>query len=153
MTGALAPVLFEQLGDPTPLLYNTHMAKKLSALKLAALADDYNTMRQERLALQHKVDKMKEVENKFRTQLLDQLTPTLTSVGGETCVITRVEKNEPVADDWSLIQQHVVTTGEFDLLYRRINPKAVRERWDQGLKVPGIITFPAITLSIRRART
>lgn len=63
---------------------------------------------------------------------------------GVTGKVGRVEvKNKEIAsvEDWSLFYAAIKKKGEFDLLNKAINQKAVQERWEQGKEIPGVGKF------------
>lgn len=120
--------------------------------EMSKLIDGYNTQRNLRLLEQKQVDAMEVVERDLKKRIIEVFTNTgLTAAGGETAVIRMVTKPEPFLRPDGGIDQlyaHVRETGEFDLLYRRINPAAIKLRKDVGVDVPGIEWFPVTTLSI-----
>lgn len=121
----------------------------LAAMK--ELVDAYKTTRDRRLAEQKLVDIIKESEtalaNKILEILRDQESPV---VGGTTHQCTRKVSNEPSAEDWDLIHAHIVDTGEWDLMERRLGKAAVKARWDEGEEVPGVGAFPVEKLSLTK---
>lgn len=117
--------------------------------EFAELADWYYTARQHRLRLQKEVDAVEEDEKKLKQQILDTFRDTQsTAIGGKLVEISVVEKVEPTVEDYDALYKHVQATGEFDLLYRRVNAAAVKERWQLHEKVPGVVGFPVQSLSM-----
>jgi hypothetical protein len=47
----------------------------------------------------------------------------------------------PVVQDWDKFYAHVQKTGEFELLYKRVNNVSVKERWEDNKQVPGVGLF------------
>jgi hypothetical protein len=116
---------------------------------LALLADGYFATRNKRLAMQKEVDKLEEDEKKLKQQVLDGLVANgATAIGGKLVEISLVEKIEPTVSDIAALRAHIQATGEFDLLYNRINTAAVKERWQVHLVVPGVEGFPVTSLSM-----
>lgn len=117
--------------------------------EFADLADGYFALRQHRLRLQKEVDAVEEDEKKLKQQILDTFRDTQsTAIGGKLVEISVVEKVEPTVEDYDALYKHVQATGEFDLLYRRVNAAAVKERWQLHEKVPGVVGFPVQSLSM-----
>jgi hypothetical protein len=117
--------------------------------QLAELADEYFLLRQERLEEQKYVDKLEEKEKKLKQYLMDAFLETKsTAIGGRLVEISVVEKVEPTVENYDALYKHVQATGEFDLLYRRVNAAAVKERWQLHEKVPGVVGFPVQSLSM-----
>lgn len=115
------------------------------------LADQLYRAREERYALQHRVDTMKEEE----TKLGDQLRAALLklegqTVGGKLARVTLKIKQVPRAVNWDATWRHIQKTGEFDLLHKRLNEEAVRARWDAKQTVPGVQAEAVSTLSVEK---
>lgn len=123
--------------------------------KLSTLASEYTLAREHRLSEAKKVEVLKEKEDALKEQLMEALRArkgeTGTVVDGYLYAI--VTKSEPTVSDWVKLYAHVKKTGEFDLLYRRANPTAIKERWEQNLKVPGVQAFPTESLSVTKAKS
>lgn len=47
--------------------------------------------------------------------------------------------------------RYVAKTKSFDLLHRRVTMEAIRERWNDGVKVPGVRPGKVPTLSVSKA--
>ena len=47
---------------------------------------------------------------------------------------------------------YVKKTNSFDLLHRRVSMEAARERWNQGVTIPGVRPGTVPTLSVTKAR-
>lgn len=118
-------------------------------MNLQELIDSYASQRKHRLLEQAKVDALEEQEKIAKNLIIEELkVQKLTSAGGRTAVVTLKTTDEPSIENIDALYAHVRATGEFDLLYRRLNPKSVKERWDQGVAVPGVGKFPVDKLTI-----
>lgn len=125
----------------------------IGAKEILAMAQEYDKLRAERLAIEKQAESVKERESELKRQIMDGLQAAkINSVGDTKKIYALVQKDEPVADDWKALYEHIQATGEFELLYRRINPAAIKERWELGIKVPGVQKFPALVLSITKAK-
>jgi hypothetical protein len=126
----------------------------VTALRAAAkLADAYNLKRKARLALQKQVTDLEEEEKELKGDLIAALaSEKATAVGGSTCTIEMKTVMEPTVADWKKLQEHIRATGNFELLYQRVNGKAVKERWDNKEEVPGVQRFPVTKLSISQIK-
>ena len=129
------------------------MAKKLTAKTALAVAQEYDSTRAQRLELDRQAAAVKEVELELRQQLMDMLQALdINSVGDNEKIYALVQKPEPTVEDWNALHAHIKKTGEFELLYRRVNPAAIKERWELHKQVPGVKQFIAITLSVTKAK-
>jgi hypothetical protein len=126
----------------------------MTAEELAALVDCYYLAREARLAKQREVDAMDAEEKALKQRLVDAFREgKITAAGGKVAIIKHSVSSEPSIGDIDKLYTHIRATGEFDLLYRRINAKAVKERKDVGVEVPGIEWFPVDKLSISKQPT
>jgi len=118
---------------------------------LRDLVDAYKTTRDRRLAEQKLVDIIKESEDSLKEKILEILRDGQSPViGGTTHQCTRKVSNEPVAEDWELIHAHIVETGDWDLMQKRLGTAAVKLRWDESEEVPGVGSFPVESLSLTK---
>lgn len=128
-------------------------AKKPNPTAALGIAQQYWNARTARLAKDKEAEQLKEVETTLKQQLIDTLhSLNISSVGDPQRNYALVQKLEPQADDWARIYAHIRETGDFDLMYRRINEKAVKERWEDGKNVPGVQKFPVEVLSVTKAK-
>lgn len=122
-------------------------------MELSDLCDSYWRKREERLALKKEVDKLEEEEKQLKEELIKQMhQQSLTAAGGKLCKYELKEEEEPNVADWQEFYAYVRKTGEFDLLYRRLNPAAVKERLKDNVQVPGVGWFPVEKLSYSRIK-
>lgn len=90
--------------------------------------------------------------DKFLTKLeqwfIENMEPGQTGVSGK---IGRVEVKKKIiasAEDWDKFYAHIKKKGEFDLLNKAINQKAVGARWENGKEVPGLTRFEKNVISL-----
>lgn len=126
--------------------------KKLTIPKtLGRAADKLYEIKQERLALQKEVDALKADEHTLREHIINTLPKSQASgVAGKLCQVSIVKKGVPTVRDWDKLYKHIKKTGDFDLLQRRLSPPAVKERWEDQKKVPGVEQFQAVDVSINK---
>lgn len=70
---------------------------------------------------------------------------------GVTGKYGRVEvKSKEIATvaDWAKFYKYIAKNGEFDLLNKAVNQKAVQERWEQKKQVPGVGKFTKKVVSL-----
>jgi len=61
-------------------------------------------------------------------------------------------KELPTVEDWSKFCAYIQQTGAFELLNRAVNPKAVRERWENKEEVPGVGKFVRKVVSLTKVK-
>lgn len=118
---------------------------------IGACADLLYTVRQERLELQKRVEALASKESELREHIIQTLPKSEASgVAGKLARVSVVKKDVPQVKDWDQLWNHVKKTGQFELLQRRVNDSAVKERWDEGKSVPGVEVFKAVTVSLSK---
>ena len=120
---------------------------------LAACADALFKTRAERLAQQKIVDALKEQESALQNHLIDSLSKgDASGIAGKLCSVQVVVKTIPQVENWPAFYAFIAKTKAFDLLQRRVSDSAVRERWEGGKDVPGVVAFNNPTLSIHQLK-
>lgn len=118
---------------------------------LGACVDLLKSIEQTRLAKAKELEVFSEQEKVLRAHLIDQLPKSqLGGVAGKNYRAEIKRDHVPQVEDWSELQKHIKKTGDFDLLGRSINKKAVEERWGNKKKVPGVKSFEIIKLSVTK---
>jgi phosphopantetheinyl transferase (holo-ACP synthase) len=119
--------------------------------EVPGLIDKYQETRARRLVKEKEAAAVKELELELQLAILEALKESNTeAIGGTTHLAKRVVKDEPIVEDWEVLQTHIQSTGEFDLLHRRLTATAVKERWDMEVEVPGVGAFPVEKLSLTK---
>lgn len=114
----------------------------------AGIADLLYTTRQERLAIQKKIDELAKREAAMKNYLIDNMSKKdATGAAGKVARVQLEQVEEPQTQDWDLLYKHLKKTGEFDLLNRALNKSAVKARWENGKKVPGVGSFMVTKVS------
>lgn len=123
----------------------------MDLIALSKLADSYVRARELRLAKEKEVEGFKEIETELKQKLLDTMEETsIHVVGGKLGIVKFKTSLEPTAKDWPQIYQYVKETNSFDILYRRLNSKAIKDRKEEGVEIPGLDWFPVASLSVSR---
>lgn len=126
---------------------------KINVKDLAASIDAYQFKRQERLALEKDVQDLKDEEIALRDGIVEALKKnSLTSAGGTTHTFVITKKREPSVTDWDALYKYIKKKSAFDLLQRRLSSLAMRERWDEGEEVPGVVGVEVESVSLSRNR-
>lgn len=119
--------------------------------ELAKKADRLFVLREQRLAAQKVVDEMQDEEKTITAELIAAIDKSdARGVVGQKVRVTVVTKPTPTVTDWSALQAHIVATGQFDLLQKRLAEPAVRERWQDEKEVPGVGVFNVVRLSLSK---
>lgn len=114
-------------------------------------ADMLYKVRQERLALSKQVELLEADEKTLREHIITTLPKSAASgVAGKVALVTVVSKTVPQVEDWDALYKYVKKNNAFELLQRRVSDAAVKERWEGGKEVPGVVKFKATTVSINK---
>ena len=123
---------------------------------LAQCADLYYATMQERLALQRKVEALKETETQIAEYLINNLKKDTTGIAGKVARVFVTNKTRPQVDDWNALYAYIVkeykkNPGVFSLLQRRVGEEAVNELWEASKKIPGVsaFTYPKVGYSTK----
>lgn len=117
----------------------------------AKCADLLYETRKDRLTKQKDVDKLKEFETQLTQYLLNALPEDGASgIAGQVARVSLVQKQEPTVVDKDVLRDHILATGEWELLQGRLSAAAVKERWQDGETIPGIGVFLVTTLSVSK---
>jgi len=71
-------------------------------------------------------------------------------VGGKLAYAQLKETKEPVARDWSKLWQHMLDSGDTDLVQNRLSVTAARQRMDIGEEIPGVEIIDLIDVTIKK---
>ena len=111
-------------------------------------ADLLYRTREARLAVQRQVDKLTAAENKLKEYFIETLPKSEASgLAGKLARVQIEVKPIPQVEDWEKFYTYVRKHQAFELLQRRLNEGAVRERWDDKQEVPGVGVFNAKKVS------
>ena len=100
------------------------------------------------LAEQEKLLKEQEkaVDYQLRQHMEDQ---GLSKFSNDQATISISKQIVPQVEDWTALHQHILDTGEFELMQRRPAVKAYRELREAGQTIPGVVDFEKVTLNVR----
>ena len=100
---------------------------------------DYYAKKAERLALQRKVDLLKQEEDDLMYEIAKELNARgLYEFTDSNLVITRTVKVVSNVTDWPSLLNYIKSSGSVDLLQKRVTESAVKARWDSGVEIPGV---------------
>jgi hypothetical protein len=121
---------------------------------LGAQADEYAVVREERLRVQKEAEAIKARETELYNVIMSTLNEsTDTGAMGQFYAVQRIEKDQVQVKDWDQVWSYIQSTGSFDLLQKRVNEKAAKERFENGETVPGAEVVKVPTLSFTKNRS
>lgn len=127
------------------------MKKLVIPKKLGECADLLYRLRKERLALQKEVEEYEKHESALREHIIQTLPKSEASgVAGRVARVSVTTQLVPQLKDFAALFAYVKKTGSLELLQRRINNRAVQERWEAKKQVPGVEAFRATMVSLNK---
>lgn len=128
-------------------------APKLKIPKsMGACADLLYDMKQERLAAERVVDAMKNNENILLTHIIDNLPKGDTGACGKHHKAVVYTESIPRVEDWDKTYAYIKRHNAFELLQRRLNAAAVKERLEDGKQIPGVGSFSVVKVSLTKVK-
>lgn len=108
---------------------------------LASLLDSQTKRRTEQKAL----DLMEQQEKTLQAELIKRGVAS----GTHGNVVVDVSKtDEPFVADWAKTLEYIRTTGELDLLEKRLLKSGAKARWADGIQIPGVDKIEKTTLKV-----
>ena len=121
---------------------------------IASVADEYGSLREQRLAQEKIAAALKERESFLATYLIDNLPKSdATGTAGKSWSVRIVNKVQATVEDWDKYYAFVFKSKRQDLLQRRINETAIKEMWEKKKVVPGIGKIEIPTVSLTKVKT
>ena len=106
------------------------------------LDDKMNMLADTRAKLKVLLDQEKElknVQNALEAEIAaDMERQGLTQTGNDVCTVSLKTEIVPTVDDWDALHKHIVDTGQFELLQKRMSATAYRELLAMAQSVPGV---------------
>jgi len=107
--------------------------------------------RAERLELNAKIDALKSAEGALEAHIINSFAKTeIAGAKGKTATASIKTTTVVNTTDWDVYLAYVVKKKAWDLLRKQPAARAVQERWDQGVEVPGVEPFVKISLSLTK---
>lgn len=124
---------------------------EIKEMDLGSCIDALYLQRAERLAVEKTVKEMKTRELALRVHIKSVLDSISLESGAGKLATTSIQLSvEPTAKDWPAIYAFIVENDAFDMLQRRLSSTAVKDRWDEGIIIPGIDKFDTWDLSLTK---
>jgi hypothetical protein len=121
----------------------------------ASRADLFMEVNKFRLAEEKKLDSVREFESLLRRWFIQELPASDSSgVAGKVARVQIIRKDIPKVESWDKFEKYIKKTGQTDLLMKpQASIPAIKARWEEGKKIPGVGVFQAKTVSLTQAKT
>ena len=103
------------------------------------LIDRKKSIKSQMEKLNNELKGLREQENGIDLELLKKLdTEGLKKTANEVASVSIKEETVPDVHDWDALYAHIISTGDFSLIQRRVSSTAYRELLKLGENVPGL---------------
>lgn len=120
---------------------------------MAEVADLAYQLREERLRVQRETAAIGQLETRLKEHLIQNLPKSQASgVSGKVANAKIEEDIVPTFTDKAKFLAHVKKTGDFDLMTTGMNSSAIKARWENKKKVPGVGEFKVIKVSLTKVK-
>ena len=103
------------------------------------LIDRKKSIKSQMEKLNNELKGLREQENDIDLELLKKLdTEGLKKTANEVASVSIKEETAPDVHDWDALYAHIISTGDFSLIQRRVSSTAYRELLKLGENVPGL---------------
>ena len=120
---------------------------------LGGMADRLWRLKEKRLELTHQVQAIEEEEKVLREIVINTLPKSeATGASGKLANVKVVTKTVPSLTNFEELWKWAVRNKAPDIFQRRLNNKAITDRWDAGKKVAGVEPFQAVTISLTKVK-
>jgi len=121
---------------------------------LKDLVDRFKAAEFERRRLDAMAMQLKQEENALKAELMAAMQESDTrAASGSEVVVTVAHFPEPVIQDWTAFTEYMSKIADFSLIERRPAKLAIKERWADGVGIPGIGTFTVTKLLVNKLRS
>lgn len=114
------------------------------------LLTELHSTRTELKRLQEIESKLKKTKNELETQIAINLKDQgIDQVGNDMCTVSIKKEIVPTVENWDSVHQHIIDTGQFELLQKRMSATAYRELQQMGQGVPGVTATELTRVNFR----
>ena len=119
--------------------------------ELTKKVDLFCTIRNQRLDADKEAAALKKQETELKDEIIAHMEESGSyNAGGHVGAVERHVKPKASIKNWPEVYEFIKEHDAFDILYRRVNEKAITDRQELGEVVPGIEWFPVSTLSVSK---
>jgi hypothetical protein len=130
---------------------NLQLVEQIKGVNDSILVSYYEGTRAKRLALDKESEKLKEVEEIYKAELIHRMVHEKQGVLASQSHMVRLNTKEvPVARDWTAIREYIQKNQAWELMQLRLSSTAFAERWEAGEVVPGVEKFTTYNVSVSK---
>ena len=122
----------------------------MSELTMDDLLNDLYDSKQSLRELQAEEKTLKQSINELENRIISNLeNQGVDRIGNNVCTVSIKKEIVPTVDDWDSVHQHIIDTGQFELLQKRMSATAYRELQQMGQDVPGVAATELTRINFR----
>jgi len=115
------------------------------------MIDEMFDLREKKKGLETSIKAIKEEMTLLEARLIEKFDSEDSPRGqGRSASASITETSVPAIEDWDTFEKYLVENDALYLLQRRIATRAFKELKNTGESIPGVITFPKRTISLRK---
>jgi len=120
-------------------------------MNIKDLIDDFVATKNEREALSATIKEKTEKLGRLEGDLMKLMSEAgISQAASDKASCTMKLTQHPAIKDWQAFYGYVASTGQFELLHKRLSSAAFRERWEAGEVIPGTEASDLWEITVRR---
>jgi hypothetical protein len=128
------------------------MSDPVISSHLPDIVNHYISIRAQRLDLDRQAAIIKEQEDDLQKVIIAKMREgDLKALGATNGLVKLKESEEPIAENWAEVWQFIKENDAWELLHKRLTTTAVKERWADGIAVPGVGKSTVFKLTVSKA--
>lgn len=123
-------------------------------MNISDLINSLVDIRKQKSDLAAEIKALTEKETSLESDIMHAMTEagTFRAASDVGHTVNMAKKVHPAIVDWNDFYAYVAETKNFDLIQKRLSGPAFRDRWEQGVAIPGASSSEVWELSITQSR-
>tara|TARA_R110002012_G_scaffold42860_1_gene116320 strand:- start:747 stop:1118 length:372 start_codon:yes stop_codon:yes gene_type:complete len=93
---------------------------------------------------------LKQKKNDLEAQLIAKMEDQgIDRTGNDRCTVSIKTETVPTVEDWDALYKHILATGQFELLHKRVSASAYRELLSLDMELQGVQPTDVIRINYR----
>tara|TARA_R110002051_G_scaffold314894_1_gene392483 strand:+ start:504 stop:875 length:372 start_codon:yes stop_codon:yes gene_type:complete len=93
---------------------------------------------------------LKQKKNNLEAQLIAKMEGQgIDRTGNDRCTVSIKTEIVPTVEDWDALYKHILATGQFELLHKRVSASAYRELLSLDMELQGVQPTDVIRINYR----
>jgi hypothetical protein len=105
-----------------------------------------------RLLIERDAADLKKIEGALKAHIIQKLgEQTLEGAKGKLATATITYSDEAIVKDWVMLRAYIIAEDAWEMVQKRVSITALRERWKNGVAIPGVEKYQDTDLSLVKA--